>query len=481
MVKVKNVIIIGAGPAGLAAGYELAKAGVKVKILEKNSQVGGLSRTVNFKGYRFDVGPHRFFTKNDEVKKLWSDLLGKDFIDVNRLTRIFYKNKFFFYPLKPFNALFNLGFLDTSLAVSSYGWARIFSRNRETITFEDWVTQKFGKKLFDTFFKTYTEKVWGIPCDQIGAEWAGQRIKGLSLLEAMKKAFLGSRGSKAKSLVEKFQYPVNGAGMMYEKMAQVIKENGGEILLNHEVTALSREKKSLTGVVAKNAGKDKTFTADAYLISAPVTEMVSHLNPEAPTEVKTAADKLYYRDHLTVNLVINQPQIFPDNWIYVHSKNVQMARLSDYKNFSQKMVIDSKKCAVSVEYFCFKDDDIWKKSDNDLIELAKKELEVMDLVKPQLVEDGFVIRETEAYPTYYLGFAPHFNKVKEFIDSFDNLQMIGRAGMYKYNNQDHSIYTGLLAARNLLGKNYDLWAVNNDAEYLEEDKKNSKVKTPITT
>lgn len=469
-----KIVVIGAGPAGLGCAYELTKAGRKthrVRIIEKNSLIGGLSRTHEYKGFFFDVGPHRFFTKNKEVMVLWQELLGKEFIEVPRLTRILYKNKLFRYPVQLKDVVLNLGPVETTHCLLSYFSAKAFWRGKEPSTFEEWITKNFGRKLYETFFKTYTEKVWGIPCREIGAEWAAQRIKNLNIVEVVKKAIFGEKASNAKSLVERFHYPVNGAGQMYEKMAAKAKSRGANIEVNATVTRVFHGGGKIVGVEYEQ-GRKKKVGVDYLFSSMPLTEFIKKLEPKAPKDILRAVDMLYYRDHLTVNLII-QGKLFPDNWIYVHAPEVKMARVANYNNFSGRMAGKKRMTAISVEYFVFQNEDLWKMPDSDLQKLAVDELLKTGLIQnKKAVKDGFVIRETESYPTYYMGHKRHFEKIKKFVSKFKNLQLIGRGGMYKYNNMDHSIYTGMLAARNIVaGKRlYDTWSVNEDAEYLESTK-----------
>ncbi len=460
------ICIIGAGPAGLGCGYELQKLKNKTNILivDKNDRGGGLARSIPFKNHYFDIGPHRFYTKNADVLQLWKKILGKDFIKVKRLTRILYRNKLFFYPIRLMDVIRKLGVLESFECFISFLWAKIFLKNLTPKTFEEWISKHFGKKLYSIFFKTYTEKVWGIPCSKIGAEWASQRIKNLNLYEVVKTAIFGERVRKAKSLVDTFYYPKKGAGYFYEKLAGLIKKNGDPILLNHEVNVINRNGDRITSI-------GDTIPVTYLFSSMPITSFVQVLNPPPPPHILHAAKKLYFRDHITVNLIVNRMGLFPDNWIYVHSPEVQMARVTNYNNFIKHQTSNIKhQSAISVEYFVFKKDRLWSMDENELIALAKRELETVGLVNQKDVVEGFVIKESESYPTYYLGHKKYFNMLKNYVSKFKNLQLIGRAGMYKYNNMDHAIYSGMLAARNYITgkKKYDVWTINEDAEYLEK-------------
>jgi protoporphyrinogen oxidase len=469
-----HVLILGAGPSGLGAGYELSRHGVACTVLDKNDRVGGLARTFVVKGFRFDVGPHRFFTKDSLINELWHRVLGKDFILVPRLTRIYYRNRFFHYPLKPVNALLGLGVGRSLAAFGSYLYARVFYRHKEARSFQEWITFQFGRRLYETFFKTYTEKVWGIPCSEISAEWAAQRIRGLNLWRAIKNAFLGNRG-RIRTLANQFHYPRLGAGMLYDRMADSIRAAGNPIHLNTCVEVILRQGNAVTAVRSSDNRQFPVGPDDHLLSSIPITEFVVKLDPPPPAEILEAAREMKYRDHITVNLIYVGPNPFPDNWIYVHSPEVRMARLTNYSNFSRDMVPSTDSHGLGVEYFCFRKDDLWQMSDEALIKLAVEETQQMGLIRPENVRDAFVVREKDSYPTYYAGYLPHYETLKNYVQTLTNVQMIGRGGMFKYNNQDHAALTGLLAARNLLSETHDLCAVNADEEYLEEAHENKTV------
>ncbi len=465
-----NAVIIGAGPAGLAAAYEICKQGGESVVLERMSQVGGLSRTVQRDGCRYDIGPHRFFTKNAEVNQLFKDVVADDLCTVQRLTRILYNQKFFNYPLTPLNALFGVGVTRSAAIFGSYLWAQVRKRAwpREPKTFEHWVTNQFGYQLFDTFFKTYTEKVWGIPCSQIGADWAGQRIKGLSLGTAIWNALFRSKGKSIKTLVDEFLYPRHGAGMFYEKMADLIEEHGSTILTSRRVVRIQREDLRIRGIVVRDGcGREEEIEAESFLSSAPLTETVEMMDPAPPDEVLQACRSLRYRDHIGAHLQYDGNP-FPDNWIYVHDKRVRMARLSNYRTFSPEMADRDNISPLTVEYFTFEGDEVWSQSDEDLVALAGRELQQVGVADPNRIVKGFVIRSKKAYPVIGIGFQDHIKVIKSWLDRLENFLPIGRSGMFKYNNQDHAIATGLLAARTVLGLGqYDPWQVNIDAEYHE--------------
>lgn len=466
--------IIGAGPSGLGCARELVNNDISdILIIDRNKSIGGLSRTDVFEGMRFDVGPHRFFTKNKEINKIWHDTLKTDFRPVSRLTRIYYKNKYFYYPIKPFDVLRKLDLAESLNAILSFFISQ--TRKNTSVTFEDWIVRRFGRKLYETFFKTYTEKVWGVPCSQIGSEWAAQRIKGLNIIEIIKSSFTGRKNTKIKTLVEQFYYPILGAGQMYEAMCDKIVSNGAEVMLNSNVIRFNRQDNLIKSIdVVKTNNQTINISAKHFFSSIPLTHFFKMLEPADSTIINNAAAMLNYRDHITVNLVVSKQNIFPDQWIYMHSPDVRMARITNYNNFSKAMRGDKNKTALSVEYFVFKNEEIWNKPDKFVSEVAIKELNKIGLVKNTDVENSWVVREPESYPGYYIGFQKPFSILKQRIDQFFNFTSIGRAGLYKYNNQDHSLMSGILATRNYLkfpGTPHKLWDINIDAEYLEDAQK----------
>ncbi len=465
----QHFVIIGAGPAGLTAAYELTKRGITATVLEKNDKVGGLARTENHRGYYFDLGGHRFFTKVAEVKAFWHELLRDDFLRRPRLSRIFYQSKFFDYPLKPSNALRGLGFTRSAAVALSYVWWQLFPYGKEE-TFEQWVTNRFGRELFKTFFKTYTEKVWGISCSELKAEWAAQRIKDLSLKTALLNTIMKPRKT-IKTLIEEFEYPRLGPGMMWSVAAQRVRERGGTVSLDSDVIEITRTGGRIDNVIVANRGAAQTIGGTHFISSMPITELIKKLNPPAPSDVVEAAGRLHYRDFLTVCLIVDKPDLFPDNWIYVHDPNVKLGRIQNFKNWSPDMVADRTKSSLGLEYFCTEGDAIWNMADGDLIELGKQEIERIGLARRDDVIDGCVVRVPKAYPVYESDYQDYLETIKRFTATLENLQTIGRNGLHRYNNQDHSMVTGMLAVRNLLdGEKNDLWRVNAEDEYLEEIK-----------
>ncbi len=465
-----DAVVMGGGPAGLTAAYELAKHGKESVVLEQADKVGGISRTETYKGYRFDIGGHRFFTKVGEVQQIWKEILGDEFIQVPRLSRIYYRGKFFDYPLSIASTLKNLGVVDSSLSILSYLKSKANSKlnpGPEAENLEDWVVERFGNRLYRTFFKSYTEKVWGIPCDKIQAEWAAQRIKGLSLKKAVINAMFGSNDTK--TLIKEFDYPIYGPGMMWERCQQILDSKGSPVHLETRVTRVEHDGKNVTQVIAKRGEETLTLSADSYVSSMPVTALVRCMDPAPPQPVREAAKGLKYRDFLIVPLVINLEKIFPDNWIYIHSPQFRVGRIQNFKNWSMAMVPDTSKTCVGMEYFCSEGDDLWEMSEAELIELASQEIVGLGLV-PSLkyVEDGTIIRQKKAYPVYDGEYRQHLDVIQQYLQQFDNLQTVGRNGMHRYNNQDHSMLTGLLAAKNILGETHDLWNVNVERSYHED-------------
>jgi protoporphyrinogen oxidase len=468
-VRIQKVIVIGGGPAGMTAAYELAKAGIKPIVLEMGSRVGGIARTEVFNGYRMDIGGHRFFTKVPEVEAFWHEVLGEDFLTRPRLSRIYYNRQFILYPLRFGDALSKLGVWQSFLVLLSYFRSKILPYRNET-TFEEWVSNRFGRRLYRIFFKTYTEKVWGIPCDQLSAQWAAQRIQNLSLPRAVLGAILGARGAKnVKSLIEEFHYPRLGPGQLWERTQQLVEQRGGEVHLSAEVMKVLHRDGRASGVVVRSGGQETTIEADAIISSMPISELVAKLDPPAPIDVRDGAAQLTYRDYFTVGLIVNQANLFPDNWIYIHAPEVKVGRIQNFKNWSPEMVPDQSKTFLGLEYFCNEGDELWRKSDEALIRLGAQELETMGLARAADVEGGAVIRQLKTYPVYTGEYKEYLERIRGYLDSIANLQTVGRNGLHMYNNQDHSMLTAMLAVKNLLGLGrHDVWSVNVERAYHEE-------------
>ncbi|HUN60779.1 MAG TPA: NAD(P)/FAD-dependent oxidoreductase [Candidatus Sulfotelmatobacter sp.] len=472
-----KAIIVGAGPAGLTAAYELSKAGQAVLVLESDPEyVGGISRTVNYRGYRFDIGGHRFFSKSQEVENLWTEILGSDMLQRPRSSKIYYGGQFYAYPLKPFEALSKLGLGQSTLCVLSFLAAKI-RPTANPKSFEDWVVNQFGRRLFRIFFKTYTEKVWGMSCTEISADWAAQRIKGLSLGSAIKNALFPKRGSGdrtqvVKTLIDTFRYPRLGPGMMWETCANKVRNLGGQVLLGRSVVGCRFEGDSSTWTVTARTpdGQIEEYRGEHLISSMPIRQLVAQIEPQLPENARHSAASLRYRDFLTVGLILRERNRFSDNWIYIHDPNVKVGRVQNYKSWSPDMVPDPNYCCYGMEYFCFEGDGLWNSPDQDLIHLAKKEIEQVKLAVAADVLDGCVIRQSKAYPVYDDDYKRHLEVIRRALAAHcPNLHLVGRNGMHKYNNQDHAMMTAMLAARNILAgeQKYDIWAVNEDAEYHE--------------
>ncbi len=459
-----SVLVVGGGPAGLTAAYELVKRGSKAIVLEQSGQVGGIARTEVYKGYRFDIGGHRFFTKVDEVNQLWQEVMGDRFIKVPRLSRIYYRGKFFSYPLQVLDTLANLGVKESLHILMSYIKIKVRPLEQEE-SLQDWVTNRFGRRLFQTFFKTYTEKVWGIPCDKIQADWAAQRIQGLSLRTAVMNALF--QVNNTKTLIKEFDYPVLGPGEMWDRFQEAIEVRGGEVHLDSSVVKLHRQGQRITHAIVRHGDKLVEMPTEQIISSMPVTALIRQLEPAAPVEVQAAAKALKYRDFLIVPIVINRDDLFPDNWIYIHSPDVKVGRIQNFKNWSAAMVPEAGKTCLGMEYFCSQGDELWEMSNEDLLELAKREIEMLGLAKASEVEDGTVIRQPKAYPVYDRDYRENLEVIQHYLETFENLQTVGRNGMHRYNNQDHSMLTAVLAVQNLYGGKHDLWSVNTERSYHE--------------
>jgi len=474
--KILRVICIGAGPAGLTAAYRLSATGVQVTVLERDPELlGGISRTEIYKGFRFDVGGHRFFSRSKEIEALWEELLGDQLLTRQRKSRIYYHGNLFDYPLRPLNALTGLGVFESIRCMLSYFKARLFPA-RDPQTFEAWVTNQFGRRLYSIFFESYTEKVWGMKCKEISADWAAQRIKGLSLGTAVWQALmpgsLKKGGAKAKSLIESFRYPRLGPGQMWEAAAARIQEAGGEVLMGMNVDGLARDPESGEWTVSATDPMEKRheFNADHVISSAAIAELVECLEPTPPEAVMTAGRMLRYRDFVTVALIVKDVDCFDDNWIYIHDPTVKVGRIQNFKSWSPHLVPDPDLNCLGLEYFCFKGDGLWDLKDEDLIRLADEELIQLRLVTAGHVIDGKVIRQPKAYPVYDENYEDRVALFRSWLESnMQGLHLVGRNGMHKYNNQDHAMMTALLTAENILAGEqlWDIWRVNEDAEYHE--------------
>jgi protoporphyrinogen oxidase len=463
------VVIIGAGPAGLTAAYTLGKSAASATVLEADCVVGGISRTVERDGWRFDIGGHRFFTKVNEVEALWHEILpDEDFLLRPRMSRIFYRGKYFDYPLKASNALKNLGLIEAIRCVLSYAWVRVHPPKDQT-KLEGWVASRFGWRLYRIFFKTYTEKVWGVPATEIEADWAAQRIKNLSLAKAIINALLPRRNqTDITSLIEEFQYPKLGPGMMWERCRELVEAQGTKVLMQTNVVGIRHVGGAAVEVVAETNGGSTVYPAAHVVSSMPIGALLRAMDPPVPAEVLRAADDLTYRDFLTIALVVPEANSFPDNWIYVHSADVTVGRIQNFGSWSPYLVKDGRTC-LGMEYFVFEGDGMWTMDDDDLIALGVRELATLGLVNPDDVEAGYVVRMPKAYPTYDESYRENVEVLKGWLAAnAPNVHPVGRNGMHKYNNQDHSMLTAMLTAENILGADHDIWSVNVEEEYHEQ-------------
>ena len=462
-------IIVGAGPAGLTAAYQIGKVGGVAVVLEEDSVVGGISRTAERDGWRFDIGGHRFFTKVTAVSELWHEILDEDdFLLRPRMSRIYYDGKFYDYPQKATNALKNLGIWESVLCVFSYIWARIKSPKDQS-HFEGWTASRFGWRLYRKFFKTYTEKVWGIPATELQADWAAQRIKNLSLFKAILNAILPRRNQKEiTSLIEEFEYPKFGPGMMWEKCHDLVIDQGNEVLLNHKVKRFLHQDGKVVSVQADGPKGPVEFASDSIISSMPLPHLLQAMDPPASEETLKAASSLTFRDFLTVALIVPEEKGFPDNWIYIHSEEVKVGRVQNFGQWSPYLVKEGRTC-LGLEYFVNIGDDLWESDDAALIDRAIAELGVLGLVEPELVEGGYVVRMPRAYPMYDNEYHENVEVIRSWISqNAENVYPVGRNGMHRYNNQDHSMLTAMLSVENIYGASHDIWQVNVEEDYHEE-------------
>jgi protoporphyrinogen oxidase len=458
-----KVAVIGAGPAGMTAGYELSKKIKQVEVFEASSSVGGMAKTIELWNQKVDIGPHRFFSSDNRINELWLEVVGKDYEMVDRLTRIYYNKKFFHYPIKGMDALKNLGIIEATRCMAHYGIEKI-NPTKDISSFEGWVTNRFGKRLYQIFFKTYTEKLWGIPCTELDADFAAQRIKKFSLGEAVKTALFGNKGEH-KTLVDQFAYPHGGTGMVYERMASFVKKQGGEVNLSTPVHRIITKNNKIKALEFED-GTVKDY--DYVVSSMPLTLMVDRL-PEVPDKVKEAAASLKFRNTIIVYLNVNQKDLFPDNWLYIHSDKLKMGRLTNFRNWVPQLYGNENSTICALEYWCYNEDDFWKWDDNKLIELAKEELRETGLIGDAQITAGSVYKIPRCYPVYSSGYQAKLKIVEDYLSSIENLHVIGRYGAFKYNNQDHSILMGMLAAENILeNKKHNLWEINTDYDSYQE-------------
>jgi protoporphyrinogen oxidase len=460
----KKVAVIGAGPAGMTAAYELAKQGVQVDIYEASDSIGGMSKSIKLWDQTVDIGPHRFFSNDTRVNKIWLEVVGRDYKMVNRLTRIYYKRKFFFYPVRLFNALKNLGVVEATQSAFSFLKEKIIP-TKDKGTFESWVIQRFGKRLYEIFFKEYTEKLWGIKCTELDSDFSAQRIKKLSLWEAFKGALFKGTTKKHKTLVDVFAYPIEGTGMVYMRMADFIRNNGGSIYLKTPVEKIITENKTAKAIQLTD-GSVKEY--DTIVSSMPLTVMVSRL-PDVPQKIIENCKKLKFRNTIIVYLHVNGDSLFPDNWLYINSDDVKTGRITNFRNWVPQLYGNKKTSILAMEYWCYDEDEIWKEDNVKLIDLAIQEIKITGLTKDAEILNGHVYRIPRCYPVYSTGYKEQLKPVEDYLKTINNLIPIGRYGSFKYNNQDHSILMGFLAAENIVkSAGYDLWEINTDYESYQE-------------
>jgi protoporphyrinogen oxidase len=469
-IAAQRCVVLGAGPAGLTAAWEAARRGLEAVVFEKDELVGGISRTVEHRGFRFDIGGHRFFTKVPSVRALWHELLGDELITRDRLSRIYYGDHFFDYPLRPWSAVRGLGPIEAVRVALSYLVTRAFPYPEER-TFEEWVVNRFGRRLFEIFFETYTEKVWGTPCSEISSDWAAQRIKNLDMVAAVKNALLGlgsRRGEVVTSLIERFEYPRLGPGMMWERCRDRLAEKQVSTRTGHEVVKVMHDGSRIEAVSVRGPAGEELVGGDQFLSSIALRDLLHAMEPRPPQPILDAADRLGYRDFLTVVLIVDREDVFPDNWIYIHSPDVQVGRVQNFKNWSPEMVPDTSCTALGLEYFVQEDDELWSADDETLIALGTRECVAIGLIEASEVSGGTVVRVPKAYPVYDPGYRENLDVLRGWLDGFDNLHCIGRNGQHRYNNQDHSMLTAMLAVQNIAGESHDIWNVNVEADYHEE-------------
>lgn len=465
-----DCVVVGAGPAGMACAYALAERGKTSVVIDKNDAPGGLCRTIDFSGYLFDIGGHRFISKSQEMNRIWQEVLGGDMLRVKRLSRIYYRNKYFDYPLSFMNTFLNLGFVDSVMCVASYFNHKYFRKGEED-SLDGWITKRFGKRLFDIFFKSYSEKVWGVSCQNISADWAKQRIRGLSLRVAVQNAILSMEGKAPKTLCEEFYYPRTGPGGFYKKLEKRIVSSSGVVFRQNKSTVKIRHSGGRVTALEVRDCRDasgQSIPVEYLFSTMPLAELVSSLDPSPPDPVMAAGKRLKSRSFVTVNVILDRPYIFSDQWLYIHSPEVKLARVQNYKNWSADMVKDPRRTSLGLEYFCSEKDEFWALNDVDLINYALEDLEKVKIAYRKSLISAFVVRCPNAYPIYHLGYENDLLIVRNYLETFSNLQTFGRGGSFRYDNSDRAFLSGLYAAGNFLGETKcDLWNFDISDEYLE--------------
>ncbi len=465
--KKYDVLILGAGIAGLSAAHALSRAGIKLAVCESDAAVGGLSKTIVRGEFRFDLGGHRFFTKNKQLEEFVRQLMGEEFVVAPRKSKIYLRGRYFDYPLKPANALFGLGIRTAVKIIADYATVRLKNLfvKPNVVSLEDWVVNNFGREMFRLYFREYSEKVWGIECNKMSEEWVAQRIKGLSLSVAIRNAFFKSQQPVA-TLIERFLYPKLGIGRISERLQEEIRKSG-EIFLNARVTRINHNDARIESAVVSSGDGNKTFYARDFISSIPLPNLIRMLNPAPPEEIIQAAQELRYRDTIIVALMVNRDRITDLTWIYVPERSIPFGRVHEPKNWSEHMAPRGRSVLVA-EYFCFNGDEIWSKSDEELARITVENVEKLGFLKASEVFDSAVVRVKNAYPLLEVNYRKNYEKLLAYLDRFENLQLVGRTGMFRYHNIDHAMETGIKAAENLLGKLHDLSETNESRDYLEE-------------
>jgi protoporphyrinogen oxidase len=462
--SLSKIAVIGAGPAGITAAYQLAKAGVPVHVYEASNSVGGLAKTLELWNQRVDLGPHRFFSNDKRVNDLWLEVVGDDYEMVNRLTRIYYNGRFFHYPLKPFDALSKLGVAEAFRCLASYGLGRL-KRAQEEESFEGWVTQRFGRRLFDIFFKTYSEKLWGISCRDLDSDFAAQRIKKLSLGEAIKNAFARPKQAEHATLADQFAYPHQGTGEIYERMASYVRSHGGTVECGRPVQRVLMGAGRVSGIELAD-GEIRNF--DHVISTMPLNLLVTRL-PDVPAEIAQAAHSLKFRNTILAFLKVEASDLFPDNWLYVHAPELRVGRITNFRNWVPQLHGEEKASILALEYWCDLGDALWSESNDSIIQMASEEMGQTGLLKGASVSAGYIHRIPRCYPVYNRGYRKNLGPIEKYLQTIDGLTAIGRDGAFKYNNQDHSILMGILTAENIISHTrHDLWSINTDYETYQE-------------
>ncbi len=463
-----KIAIIGGGPAGLTAGYQLSKElGNKitaVDVYEAADQVGGMARSIDLWGQTADLGPHRFFSKDKKINALWLEVVEDDYHIVNRKTRIFYNKTFFDYPIRAFNALKGLGIREATRCILSYMKQRVFPV-KDTTTFEGWVTHRFGKRLYTIFFKTYSEKLWGISCAELDSDFASQRIKKLSLFEAVKNAIAFKKNSKHATLLEQFAYPLNGTGSVYTKMMDKIQSRGGSVYLRTPISQVIT-KNHMAVALKLETGEEVAY--DQIISTMPLTQLTERMEI-LPDNIAETVRSLRFRNTILVYLLVDGNNLFPDQWLYIHDSEVKTGRISNFRNWIPELYGEHSQSILCMEYWCNFNDTLWTENDKYLAELAKREINHIGLAAKSDILDASVFRIPRCYPVYFSGYQEKLKPIQEFLDTIGQLHVIGRYGAYKYNNQDHSILMGMLAAENILSDaGHNLWSINTDYDVYQE-------------